>query len=267
VNDPYAVRSDVVDVLSKRRDLLAAVVEEPRDKRDLVDEQGIPRSTLDRAIRGLEAAGLVERADGVYRATLFGRTALETHDRYLRTVSDLAAVADVVDPLPADSPVGRPFLEGSRSALSRPHAPDGVVEHLFDSVREATHVRGVAPVALTGHTGPFREASIGEEGRLDLVLSSDVFDLLIETEGEQMVADMEAGDANFYRGSIPFGFGLWLADDEAGIVVYTGTGVNGVVTNDAPAAVEWARDLYEGVRRDATPVGVDEVRRRLPATE
>lgn len=265
MNDPYAARSDVVDVLSKRRELLAAVVEDPRDKRDLVDGLGIPRSTLDRAIRGLETAGLVEHVDGVYRATLFGRTALETHERYLRTVSDLASVADVIEPLPSDSPVGRAFLEGSRSALSRPHAPDGVVEHLFESVREASHVRGVAPVALTGHTGPFREAAIGEEGRLDLVMSPDVFDLLIETEGERMVADMEAGDVNFYRGSIPFGFGLWLADEEAGIVVYTGTGVNGVVTNDAPAAVEWARDLYEQVRRDAVPVGIGEVRRKLPA--
>jgi predicted transcriptional regulator len=255
-DDPDAV----ADVISKRRGPLRSLLDEPRDKRDLVAALDMPRSTLDRAIRELEEHGLVEYDGGVYRPTLYGRAALEAHESYRRALGDLSAAAEVVRPLSVDSPLGRELLEGAQVVASAPHAPDDVLARVFDSVREAERVRGVAPVALTGHTDRFREAAVEADGHLELVLAPEVFEVLARTQGDGVVDAIESGDVEFYRGRIPFRFGLWLADDEAGVVVYTGTGIRGVLVNDTEPAVTWATELYDRVRRSADPVTVTDVR-------
>jgi predicted transcriptional regulator len=257
----------LADVLAKRRGPLRALLEEPRDKRDLVTALDIPRSTLDRAIRELEGLGLVEYDGGVYRPTLFGRTALEEHDRYRRTLSDLADAKNVLEPLSVDSPLGREFLEGATALASMPHAPDGIVQELMRSVRSAKLVRGVAPVALTGHTGSFQEAATENDGRLELVMTEEVFELLAETQGESVVEAIETGQVDFYRGSIPFRFGLWITDDEAGVAVYTGTGIRGVLLNNDEQAVEWATELYDRTRQSAEPVDAADVRSVIRTTD
>jgi hypothetical protein len=58
-----------------------------------------------------------------------------------------------------------------------------------------------------------------------------------------------------YRASIPFSFGLWIADeDEVGIVVFTEQGLGGILVNDIDDALDWATDQYERVKQDADSV-------------
>jgi predicted transcriptional regulator len=254
-------RGKVEDVLAKRGETLRALLEEPRAKRDLVDALDIPRSTLDRAVRELETAGLVEYRDGVYRPTLFGRTALETHEAYRRSLDDLASAADVVAPLPPDSPLDRTFLVGAEVVASAPHMPDQVVGRLIESVGDADRIRGVAPVGMDGHLDAFRDATTTRPGGLELVLTPELFDHIARTRPEETLDTIETGRATLFRTEVPFRFGLWLADDrEAGVVVYTDTGIRGVLVNDAEPAVEWALDLYERVQGGAEPVRPDHVR-------
>jgi predicted transcriptional regulator len=253
-------RAEVVDVLAKRGDTLRELLEQPRTKRDMVDDLGIPRSTLDRAVRELETTGLVEYRDGAYYPTLFGRTALEAHDAYQRAIDDLSSAADVVSPLPPESPLDGTFLTGAEVVSSTPHLPDEVVGRLFESVRGADRVRGVAPVGMDGHLDAFRDATTAHAGGLELVLTPELFDHIARTRPQETLDVMETGRATFFRTDIPFRFGLWVADDrEAGVVVYTDTGVRGVLVNDDSDAVEWALDLYERVKGDAEPVRPDHV--------
>jgi predicted transcriptional regulator len=254
-------RGELEGVLAKREGTLRALLEEPRGKRDLVDALDVPRSTLDRAVRELETAGLVEYRDGAYRPTLFGRTALETHETYRRSLDDLTAAADVVAPLPPDSPLDRTFLVGAEVVASAPHLPDEVVGRLFESVRDADRIRGVAPVGMEGHLDAFRDATTTNAGGLELVLTPELFDHVARTRAEETLDAIESGRATLYRAEIPFRFGLWLADDrEAGVVVYTDTGVRGVLVNGDAPAVEWALDLFERVQGGAEPVRPDHVR-------
>jgi hypothetical protein len=152
------------------------------------------------------------------------------------------------------------FLRGARVVESEPYAPDGVVAELLESVRNAEVVRGVAPVAMTGHTDEFRTVATEGDGRLELVFAPAVFDHLAGAQTEGLLDAIESPAVDFYLGEVPFSFGLWLADDrEAGVVVYDETGIRGIIANDSEAAVRWARDQYERVARTASRVGVDDV--------
>lgn len=248
-------RDDVADVLRKRGRCLEALVAGPRSKRDLRDAFDIPRSTLDRAIRELEDAGLVEAAGPGYRATAFGRVAHRAHEEYLASLGAACDAADVLWALPPDTALDHAFLDGATVCESSPFAPDNVVETLFESVGDADHVRGVAPIAMTGYTEEFRDRALAGGGRLTLVLAEGVVETLEraqETEWNETVAH---ADVTLHRAAVPFEFGLWLADArEAGVVVYTDTGIRGIVRNDSAAALAWAEEQYERAVRSATPL-------------
>lgn len=243
----------VAEALRKRGDCLAALVATPRSKRDLGEALEMPRSTLDRAVRELEDAGLIETDGGGYRATALGHVASRVHAEYRSALADACAAADVLADLPPETPLGREFLEDAAVSESAPFAPDGVVDELFASVADADHVRGVAPVALTGHTDEFHERALAGGGRLTLVLSSAVVETLRETDSWE--DNLQADGMTVSEADVPFSFGLWLTDAEAGVVVYTDTGIRAVLRNDTDAALAWAEAQYDRVARTATPLG------------
>jgi hypothetical protein len=237
-------------VLRRRYDCLRAIVTEPREKRALVEATETPRSTLDDIVRELESAGLVTYDDGVWRPTTSGRVAAEVHADYRETVRDVQAAAPVVDALPHDTPLDRQFLEGVTVHEAERALPDAVVTSILESVADATHVRGFAPTAFVGFADRFRDEAVADGGELELVLAPDLFDLLTG----HAVGEDDIEPATVLSGEIPVEFGLWIADDtEAGVVVYAGQGIEGVLVNDSPDAVDWAESLYERVAETATP--------------
>ncbi|SHG79073.1 helix-turn-helix transcriptional regulator [Halobaculum gomorrense] len=260
--------TEIAGVIAKRRDILAALRDGPVRKRTLVDELGVPRTTLDRSVRELSDAGLAERADGGVRATTLGRNALDAHDRYRARLDGLARGEPLFDALPEETPLDGRFLAGASISEPDPNVPDGVVDRLFESVRNAEAVYGVAPAALTGHLDTFDDEATAGGAVPRMVVTPAVLDHLIDRRGERLAADLREGAFEFFCAPLEITFGLWVAahddgDDEAGIVVYTDTGVGGVAVNDAAEAVAWARERFERAREDAeriTPEAVCERR-------
>ncbi|MFC7137525.1 hypothetical protein ACFQRB_15985 [Halobaculum litoreum] len=145
--------------------------------------------------------------------------------------------------------------------------PDGVVERLFDSVRNAASVRGLAPVALAGHVETFDAEATTRGAVPEMVLTPAVFDHLVESRPDRLREQIREGEFEFLVGPIEGRFGLWIAEhedrpDEAGLLVYTDTGVGGVAINDTQTAVAWARSRYEAARETAEPVTLDRVDER-----
>ena len=249
----------VASVLAKRREILAALCDGPVRKRRLVDELGVPRTTLDRGVRELVDAGLAERADGGVRATAVGARALSERDRYRTRLDGLKRGEPLFEALPDDIELDAPFLAGASVSRPDPSLPDGVVERLFESVRAADGVYGVAPAALSGHLDTFAAAATADGAVPEMVVTPAVLDHLIEHRAEEFAADLREGTVEFFRASVAIAFGVWIAahddrGDEAGIVVYTDTGVGGVAVNDDPSAVAWARERFERARADADRV-------------
>ncbi|MFC7096750.1 helix-turn-helix transcriptional regulator [Halobaculum marinum] len=262
--------SETAGVLRKRRDVLAALCEGPVRKRTLVESLGVPRTTLDRGIRELVDEGLAERVDGGFQATVVGAKALESADRYHAELAGLHEAEALFESLPADTPVDGRFLAGATVSQPDPSVPDGVVDRLFESVRNATRVHGLAPVVLGGHIDTFDTEARTGGAVPKMVLTPAVFDHLVESRPERLREQIREGEFEFFVGPIDARFGLWVADhddrpSEAGLLVYTDTGVGGVAINDTPEAVRWAHEQYDDARETAEPVTLELIADRLAA--
>jgi predicted transcriptional regulator len=108
-------------------------------------------------------------------------------------------------------------------------------------------------VALVGQLRAFTDAANEGGTNIEMVIADELFEKLLEAPDSRsvIVDQVRRESANIYRTDVPFSFGLWVVDDEAGIVVYTDTGVGGIALNDSERAMSWARELFESLRSDA----------------
>jgi predicted transcriptional regulator len=246
---------DLADVLATRRRFLDALATEPASKRALEERLDVSRSTVDRAVRDLETWSLVTYADREYHLTPAGRYGRHVHVETADRLDALVDASDVLSALPPETPLDADLLAGGEVVRGTPRNPDGVVSRLLESIESADVVEGVAPVALTGHVDAFYESSTAGGASVRMLVEAELFDYLANAADDPLGAGAADPDVRLERApSVPFEFGLWLADDrEAGVVVYTETGVKAIVVNDAPAAVSWAREQFERVAETATP--------------
>lgn len=252
----------VEDVALSRESLLRAAALEPRTKRELTAAVDSSRSTVDRGVRELLDAGLVARRDGRYEATIAGECALEAVESFHRRMEEVGGAVDVLNHLPADTPLDSTFLDGADVHATTPEMPDGVLQRLFDSVEEASSLRGVAPTALSGHLAGFYDAATAGGARIEMVVDDDVLDRLVAVpQTRDVLRDQLRNDrVTISRADVPFTFGLWITETEAGVVVYTDTGVRGIIVNDGDEAYSWAEDRFDEVAAagtEFTPDGIE----------
>ncbi|WP_396612123.1 helix-turn-helix transcriptional regulator [Haloferax sp. S1W] len=243
-------------LLVRREAFIRALAEKARDKRALAADLDTSRSTVDRVVRELVNAGLVEQRDGDYRVTLTGRCALEVFDRYERATHGVEGARDLLAMLPPDAPLDPVFLTGARVYTSSPDIPDSVLQQMFASIENADRVSGIAPVALAGQLRPYYDAATAGGTAVEMIIDTELLDRLLRSPDSRVVIaeQLEKETVDIYRTTVPFGFGLWVTESEAGIVIYTNTGVGGIARNDNDAAVSWATDVCESLREEADRV-------------
>ncbi|RDZ63388.1 hypothetical protein C5B90_09575 [Haloferax sp. Atlit-12N] len=243
----------------RRSSFVRSLAERPRDKRELADDLDTSRSTVDRVVRELLDAGLAERSDGQYRLTCVGRRALDAYDECLDSLRGVHAARDLLSMLPADAPLDPAFLTGATVHTSTPNIPDSAIQELFSSIEHAERVYGVAPVALVGQLRPFYETATAGGTVVEMIIADELFDRLVAVPTSRAVIEdqLRHESVTLYRGEVPFRFGLWVTESEAGIVIYTDTGVGGVARNDTEAAVEWANEQFETLRENAERLTLD----------
>ncbi|MFC6794693.1 helix-turn-helix transcriptional regulator [Halobaculum halobium] len=190
--------AEIASVLAKRRDILAALCDGPVRKRTLVEELEVPRTTLDRAVRELLDAGLVRRVDGGVRATTVGERVLAERDRYRTRLDGLKRGELLFEALPDDTELDARFLAGASVSRPDPSLPDGVVERLFESVRAADEVYGVAPAALSGHLDTFDAEATAGGAVPQMVVTPAVLDHLVERRPERFARELRAGGLEFF---------------------------------------------------------------------
>jgi predicted transcriptional regulator len=253
MGDPIPTELDAV--VAERGRCLQSLVETPRRKRDLADLLGCSKSTVTRALRDLGEAGLVERRDGEWTATRFGRCVVSARDSYLTRLSTLSDAASLLDRVPADSPIDRAVLDDCDVFLADSSVPDIVVREFLDRVETATRLRIVTPTLLTGFAREcYERLAATDDYALDLVAPGPALERVAETYPD--VTDLFVGDdaVTVYRGEVPLSFGVWLADDHVGVLVFADRGIAGLVVNDTESATDWAETQYDRVRSTATPL-------------
>jgi predicted transcriptional regulator len=251
-------RAEIDDVVTKRADVLRALLDGPATKPELVRELDSSRSTVDRAIGELERHGLVHRPGDDYEVTLVGRHAYREYDAYLDTLGELSRAGDILTNLDPNAPFDPGILAGAEVSPAPAHAPERALDRALELIRNGDTFRATAPVVLRTCFAPLAEA-MGPDGlTVELVVTGDVLAAL-ETEFRDVYDAFRESDAATllrYRGSMPYS--LFVAETDQGVhgglTVYSDTGVHGNVVNDADRMVAWVRDRYASYRDAADPV-------------
>lgn len=256
VSMQYPPSVELADVILKRQECLHTLSDQPQTKPELVETLDIPRSTLDDIIRELEHADLVEYCDGKWQLTLLGQYTLTHQTCYMNGLDSLMNAAQVIRELPRATNLERRFLINVDVHMATSPVPDEVMQVFIDKLVSATHVRCVAPIALTAYLKPiYNSIGSNNNGQLEVILPVEACER-IQTLNSGLGEKTIAGDGvTVYHAEIPITFTLWIADDDhAGLIVYADKGIQGILINDTDAALDWANKQYDCTKKDAEPI-------------
>lgn len=252
MDDPLEIASVLSDS-PHRISILQYVDDEPVGVADVRSSLEIPRATAKHNLKRLEEAGLVESVGSRYTITAFGR-AVRTH---FTSCLDAIAVSRTLRPFLAVVPPSAfecdpTLFEGSEVTSITPANPHAPVERLLGIVEGASYLRVVTPVLLPQLIDALHDGLVNDDLRVDLVATAEVLELL---RSEWPTAYAEAVEserlvASVYPETVPFG--LYLLEDAVALIGHDEENIpRCVVENDAPAAVEWASDLFREYEKGA----------------
>ncbi len=265
-------RQEVMQLVAARLDVLERA-QTPHDKRDLVADLTVSRSTVDRALRELEMAELIAWTKEGYVTTAAGKQAVKQYRITVESISDILAAREVLSELPYDCPI--PFSLLADAAVE--YAADAPPYHLPAGVRDrivsAQRVHIYLPVLATPQLLDCCQQQVIHEGMtLELLISSP----LLETLSEEFPGSLGAMAAvnhctAFATDTVPdlLPFGVMIAETDTttsvSVIVYgENHTIHGTIHNESTDAVQWAEEKYAYICDGAADV-TDELRALLPA--
>ncbi|WP_435333436.1 helix-turn-helix transcriptional regulator [Haloarchaeobius sp. TZWWS8] len=247
---------ETMSAVAKRRGFLAALADAPHQKPALADTCDVARSTVDRAIRELELAGLVERGNDGYELTVVGELAYSQFKTYEQAMEAICETADVLGLLPQSDLVDPAMLIGANVTRADMHAPDRPLQEIVDLVSDAVQVRGASPAAHGAYVEAFDERIHQANMAVELVFTPDVFTELATTYAEYMEKSTPEWVTFYEIPSLP-PHGVMVVEHadgtlEASFSIYTDNGIQAVVRNTREEAVAWAMNRFEQFRDQST---------------
>jgi len=249
---------DLVGLVTRRFEVLDRLDDAVVDKTTLVEELDLSRSTVHRALRELESAGLVTRSGDGYTASASGRLAARSFREFRGSLDVLREAGTLLAALPPSAPMRIDALRGASVRLSEPPMPYRPIDEVTELIAAAAEYRVLAPAVTTPKSvDRLAEATLEGPLRSEVVCSDAVADYLRSSYPE-VVRGAEAAGVDLYETEeLPFGLAI-VTDGDAervAIAVYGPDGeLRGTITNDTRAAVEWAATVFERYREPATPL-------------
>lgn len=243
-------RDELVGTLRRRRSVLEAIDEEPRQKPALADELGVARSTVDRAIRTLTTDGFVERGDDGYVLTTTGQLCLDAYTDFWRQLEAIRGAGDIISGIPSRRYVDRRVLEGAEIVRGSVSAPDRPVKSFVESIEEAVYARGFSPTAYESYVDVVTSRVIDHGMEAEFVFSDGALTTITANHPEALQRTVETGRVDVYRVEELPEVGLIVLEREDGSkLTMLGTHevnhLGAVVKNDSAAAVAWAEGVID----------------------
>ncbi|WP_424017335.1 tetratricopeptide repeat protein [Halorientalis pallida] len=253
--------SEIVEYMSlvgQRAEFLEYLCENTAQKRDLIDDLDVSRSTVDRALADLQDVGLVCYEDGTYETTATGVLAVKQYRAHIDKSADIRAAHEALRPLPPDTRLDPAMVVGASVSITEEPRPYAALQPVESAISDATEIRALLPNIADSRFVELYRNRIREGVDVEMVVSPELADRLRE-QFPTICQQMSTQDSfAAHEAEVP-PFGLLLADNEGvttvSVVVYTETGsVHAVVHTGTLDAVRWAEGLYEDVLTDATEV-------------
>lgn len=254
MDSPDRDMSAVADVLSKRTPLLTVLADGPTDQRRLREELGVSRSTVYKALKELEDAGLVERRDGGYGLTGFGRLAWQRHDAYLARLERLGDAERLLDGLPADRQYPPSLFEHGHVVTTGRNAPERPLERMEARAANTVQLRCLSPVGMPRYLEATHERVEETDQTVTLVTESAALSRLSESYDRFDEALEQPGlDIRTAGEQLPFAVMLF-DDDEIGLFAYDDGSLLGAAFSSDDDALQWGETVFERVLGRSEPV-------------
>jgi len=253
---------DRMETVANRVEFVELLDEEgPLPPRDVVEALDHSRGTVTRALRELREADLVEKGSDGYAPTLAGVMAAREYRRYETASRAILDADDLVAPITRSHAPPVEVLVDASTILAELEVPVRALEAVADRVHRADVVRAYLPTLVNTHLlRGWHRAVVASAVETEAVFDPDLLTVL-KGQYPHLLAEMAATDG--FDASTAAGppYAVFLTTEgertEMALVVYEDeTAVRGVLTNDSPAAVDWARaelDRLGGEATDVTP--------------
>lgn len=250
--------TEVVSLLSRRSDFLRALREGEATKQELVEALCVSRSTVDRAVRELESQGLIVRERGSARLTLAGRLALDAYDELVSTLGGICTASNTLDLLPPDARIAPELFRGATIVSARHHDPHRAASELEEFAKTAEKIQGCAAAVFPTHVEMYHDRLVSNEFEVELVVTDAVLDTLLSDYRDLFEDSLASDNLSIYLASDSLSYSLLVGEigdaAEVCLAAHGEHGVAGVVRNDDPAAVSWARDAFRAHRYAAEEI-------------
>ena len=235
----------MADVLRKRAPLLETLADGPLTQRDVRDELGVSRSTVYKALRELESAGLVVGRPEGYALTGLGRLAWRRRDCYLARLNRLTVADRLLASVPPDQRLPLSLFEHGKVYVSGRHAPERPLEQMEMRGEVADRPRCFSPSGMPRYLGNIHERVEAGRQTATLVLERPALERL-EAEYDRFEAVRSEPDVEFrvLGEELPFALVLY-DDDELGFFAYDDGVLVGAAFSDDEDVVRWGERRFE----------------------
>lgn len=251
---------DLLELGSRRFDVLSSLADGPASKPALVDALDVSRSTVNRALRELESWHLVERSGGDHVLTPAGHLLIDALERYLDDLATLADASRVLAYLPPDVSVPLELLRGASVHHATPPSPTRALDVVRDHLRNAERCRCVVGEFAAENAAEFFRDRVEEGLDLEVVFDDHVLSFLLADRREALRTYVEGGEV-YEAGDVPYSLLVTEGADgrtAAHLIVYDHEGdLAGLLINDDADAVAWAERVFERYRDDATAIDIE----------
>ncbi|MFC6823610.1 helix-turn-helix transcriptional regulator [Halopelagius fulvigenes] len=244
------------ETLHKRFEILETLRENPQRKPELVADVESSRSTIDRAVAELVENGCLENVDGEYHLTPSGRVSYSVHREYIDRMDDVAQTAEVLNENPSLKEMDITFLREAEVHVGDRYIPESTLEPSIERLQNASRLVGLAPIILTSYID-LVEAAVDENGlSAEIIIHRDAVKRLLDFR-DSFTEIVKRGDVTLYVTEDVLPYSLWVMEgdrkDTAGVTVHQHKGVQGLLLNESPRAVSWAKDRLESFKEGSVP--------------
>lgn len=249
---------EIVDLLGRRWGIMTSLADEPRDKRTLVEELDIPRSTLDRAVRELEAVDLLTYREGEYAVTPTGEYLVYSFSAFLERAEQALEMEPFLRWLSVDDlGLDLRHLEGAELYLPDSHDPYAMVNRHVEALERANTFRAILPLVGLHAFEMCYEQVVERGARHEVITEPGVIETLQSDESyASMYRELQETDrfnVFVYEDTIPYFVGVF--DDET---VQIGVDEEGepraLLETDGPETRLWAHETIDEYKQQATRV-------------
>ena len=248
---------EVVDTVASRRPLLEVLRGEPKDKRVLVDELEMSRSTVDRGVRELNTLGLVEYSDNGFVVTPIGELAVEGLSELASTIELGQQMETFLQWVPMEEfDLDVRLLADAEILVAEPGNPYAMINSHVQLIKTMDNCRAFLPfTGLHAHEAAHQQV-VEHNASGEIVGEPDIIDVHMSNPKYAELAEEIVATGRFeyfeYPEELPYA--LALIDDTVQVVVAEGDEPRALLETEDDEVRNWAERKYNGYKKQSKKV-------------